>query len=108
MACASKRTRHYAPLIKDGVKSSRAHTEFEEKRESIYHNEPDGYGRETHGRDSIAQWNHTSLHSGKALSRCTPQPGEHLVWVGNMVLQHRQRAITSIADEHVSRGVRQG
>ena len=37
-----------------------------------------------------------------------PQPGEHRVWVGNMVLQHRQRTITSIADEHVPRGVRQG
>jgi hypothetical protein len=36
------------------------------------------------------------------------KPGEHLVWVGNSVLQHRQHTITSVADEHVPRGVRQG
>ena len=108
MARAGKRTRHYAPLIKDGVKSSRAHAEFEEKHESIRHDEPDGHGGETYGRNRIAQWNHTSLYSGQALCRCTLSRASTLVWVGNMMLQHRQRAITSIADEHVSRGVRQG
>src|SRR5437867_2115796 len=71
LARARKRARHNAPLIKDSVKSSRAHAEFEEKHASVYHNEPYGHGGETHGRDSIAQWKHTSLHSGKALSRCT-------------------------------------
>ena len=105
--CAGKCARHNAPLIKDGVKSSRV-AELEEKHASVHHDEPYGHGGETHGRNRITQWKHTSLHLGKALSRCTlTQPGEHLVWVGNMVLQYRQGAITSIAYEHVPRGVRQ-
>ena len=70
LACARKRTWHNAPLIKDGVQSSRAHAEFEEKHERVDHNEPYGHGRETHGRNGIAQWKHTSLHSGQALFRC--------------------------------------
>ena len=104
--CAGKCARHNAPLIKDGVKSSRV-AELEEKHASVHHDEPYGHGWETYGRNRITQWKHTSLHSEGAVP-LHPQPGEHLVWGGNMVLQYRQRAITSIADEHVPRGVRQG
>src|SRR5215470_13905880 len=70
IAPVGKSARHNAPLIKDGVKSSRV-TEFEEKHEGVHHNEPYGHGRETHRRNSIAQWNHTSLHLGQALTCCT-------------------------------------
>src|SRR5262245_15970970 len=61
--CARKCARHNAPLIKDSVRSSRV-AEFEEKHERVGHNEPYGHSGKTHGRDSITQWNHTSLHSG--------------------------------------------
>jgi len=68
--CAGKSAWHNTPMIKEGIKSSRV-AEFEEKHDSVHHDEPYGHGGKTHGRDSIAQWNHTSLHSGQALSRCT-------------------------------------
>src|SRR5262244_3542517 len=71
MARASKCARHNPPLIKDGIKSSRTHAEFKEKHEGVHHNDPYGHGGETYRRNSIAQWNHTGLHSGKALSGCT-------------------------------------
>ena len=35
------------------------------------------------------------------------KPGEHLVWLASTVLQHCQRAITSVGNEHVTRGVRE-
>src|SRR5215510_1249061 len=49
-ACAGKSARHNTPLIKEGIKSSRI-AELEEKHEGIHHDEPDGHGGKTHGRD---------------------------------------------------------